>query len=84
MLSRKELEKFDKIVEENTKQGLFLSQPTAEERQHWNDRRARPHHMNPHHNPIVITTEQMEKRIFCHSCLPRHVNYPHMKMSSRT
>lgn len=83
MLSRNELEKFDKIVEENTKQGLFLSQPSGDEREYWNQRRARPHRMNMAAHQVEIVTDQIEKKIFCHSCIPRHPNYPHMRQVFR-
>lgn len=82
-MSRKELEKFEKILEENTKQSLFVSQPTAEERRFWNERKSRPQHMSTPAHQVKIVTETIEARIFCHSCIPRHENYPHKKQSTR-
>lgn len=82
VMSRLEEDKFDRLINENTKEGLFSSQPKPVEQDAWNRREARSGHAKPLRN-FTFELNKIETRIFCTTCIPRHSKYPFAKSPRR-
>uniref|UniRef100_A0A915KIR5 Uncharacterized protein n=1 Tax=Romanomermis culicivorax TaxID=13658 RepID=A0A915KIR5_ROMCU len=81
ILSRDQGKLFDRLMVENTKQSLFLTQPTKEEVRLWNGKNEARKPKNPEMQKLDFQDTTVEFKQFCLECCPRHPSdYPYYKI----
>lgn len=84
VLSHNDNGEFEKLMKENTKEALFLSQPTLEESSNWCKRRIRQPGQDRCPYPVMFTSNSPEEILtFCNVCKPRRYTRWIMKKSRR-
>uniref|UniRef100_A0A915IAE1 Uncharacterized protein n=1 Tax=Romanomermis culicivorax TaxID=13658 RepID=A0A915IAE1_ROMCU len=81
-MSRNEPDTFDRIISENTKDSLFVTQPTHDEWRAWQGSGGGEIRAKNWTDEIDLADAQVSSKTFCCSTAcnkPRHANYPHAK-----